>query len=308
MSDMEDVSYSTLIDSGAIRSFVDKSIAEKFPQNVITLERPVPLELFDGQPTSAGEISKAYKDSISFADGTIQTVEFLVTRLHPTAPVVLGLPWLRKFNPDINWSDLSLAFRESNARISAALAEDIIQWVELNESGEARKQQRKRRAATVQEVEEEERKPERKDFPAKEEMDVLGSDAGEDPILLGMNEWLAFGDWIAEYNNDVDNWKQEYHIGGNNHGYSEKAFQAWVAKGHERTSKLPAYQQKRCWIHKRVGKMTTQVPAKVLSPKTQKIPTSTKLQHRQQRTKRGIWKKGDKKQVEKREGPNLPGK
>ena len=110
MLDDEDVSYNTLIDSGATRSFVDKSIAEKFPQNVTTLETPIPLELFDGQPTSAGEITKSFKDSISFADGTIQTVEFLVTRLHPTAPVVLGLPWLRQFNPEINWTELSLAF------------------------------------------------------------------------------------------------------------------------------------------------------------------------------------------------------
>ena len=127
MSDTADVSYSTLIDSGATRSFVDRTIAEKFPQNVTELEHPIPLELFDGQPTSAGEITKTYKDTISFIDGTIQTVKFLVTRLHPTAPVVLGLPWLKQFNPDINWSDLSLAFREGNARISAALAENIVQ-------------------------------------------------------------------------------------------------------------------------------------------------------------------------------------
>ena len=110
MSDNEDLSYNTLIDSGATRLFVDRSIAEKFPQNVTELEQPIPLELFDGQPTSAGEITKSFKDTITFVNGTIQIVKFLVTRLHPTAPIVLGSPWLQQFNLDINWSDLLLAF------------------------------------------------------------------------------------------------------------------------------------------------------------------------------------------------------
>ena len=173
MSDNEDVSYNTLIDSGATRSFVDRSMAEKFPQNVTELDQPIPLELFDGQPTSAGEITKSFKDTISFANGTIQTVEFLVTRLHPTAPIVLRLPWLKQFNPDINWSNLSLAFREGTARISAALAENIVQVGNKDESGNALK------------TEDEERE------------EAWKGEKMEDPMLLEMNKWLEFADWIG---------------------------------------------------------------------------------------------------------------
>jgi hypothetical protein len=78
-SDSENISYNTLIDSGATRSFIDKTLAEKFPKNISDLDTPIPLELFDGQPTSAGDIVKTFKDTISFADGSIQTVEFLIT-------------------------------------------------------------------------------------------------------------------------------------------------------------------------------------------------------------------------------------
>ena len=174
------------------------------------------MELFDGQPTSAGEITKSFKDSISFADGTIQTVEFLVTRLHPTAPVVLGLPWLRQFNPEINWTELSLAFG-GKTRISAALAGKIEQRGELDES-------------TKEEEEEDE--------------------SEDDPILFGMNEWLLYDKWSKDYERDEELWRKKYHIGANNVGYLEKAFRAWAMKADKRSSKLPKYKQKRRWIYK----------------------------------------------------------
>ena len=243
MSDDEDVSYNTLIDSGATRSFVDKSIAEKFPQNITTLETPIPLELFDGQPTSAGEITKSFKDSISFANGTIQTVEFLVTRLHPTAPVVLGLLWLRQFNPEINWTELSLAFG-GKTRISAALAGKIEQRGELDES-------------TKEEEEEHE--------------------SEDDPILFGINEWLLYDEWSKDYERDEELWRKKYHIGANNVGYSEKAFRAWATKADERSSKLPKYKQKRRWIYKKKGK---QIPVAKDPPKTKKISSKPVLTQR----------------------------
>ena len=80
MSDLEDsVQYNTLIDSGALRPFVDFSIAEKHPENLTPLEQPIGLDLFDGKPLSAGHITHSYRDTISFDDGTIHLVEFLVT-------------------------------------------------------------------------------------------------------------------------------------------------------------------------------------------------------------------------------------
>ena len=120
------LSYNTLIDSGASRPFIDVSIAEKHPENATELESPLVLELFDGQPSSAGEITHLYRDTISFEDGTIQVVTFYITKLHPTAPIVLGLSWLRDVNPIIDWKDLTVTFWEQNIQISAAMAGDLV--------------------------------------------------------------------------------------------------------------------------------------------------------------------------------------
>jgi len=48
----------------------------------------------------------------------------LVTKLHPSAPIVLGLPWLRNTNLTIDWSALSLTFKTGpqSALPSLALA------------------------------------------------------------------------------------------------------------------------------------------------------------------------------------------
>ena len=69
--DLENNAYNTLIDSGATHSFIDKHLAERFPQNISDLEIPIPLKLFDGQPTSAGDITRTFKDTISFTDSSI---------------------------------------------------------------------------------------------------------------------------------------------------------------------------------------------------------------------------------------------
>ena len=130
-SDSENNAYNTLIDSGATHSFIDKCLTEKFPQNILDLDIPIPLKLFDEQPTSAGDITSTFKDTISFADSSIQTVKFLITQLHPMAPVVLGLPWLKEFNPEINWKDLTLTF-QGKERISASLVDSFNQLHLLN--------------------------------------------------------------------------------------------------------------------------------------------------------------------------------
>jgi hypothetical protein len=104
---------STLIDCGASRNFIDLRLAHSRPQFLIPLEAPIPLQLFDGAPSSAGDLTHQVITPILFIDGTIHKVSFLVTRLHPSTSIVLGLPWLRRWNPNINWRNLTLQFRES---------------------------------------------------------------------------------------------------------------------------------------------------------------------------------------------------
>jgi len=284
-SDSENLSYNTLIDSGATHSFIDKNLAEKFPKNISDLDTPIPLELFNGQPTSAGDITKIFKDTISFADSSIQTVEFLITQLHPTAPIVLGLPWLKEFNPEINWKDLTLTF-QGREQISASLVDSFTGTWNLNTS--------EKQDTSIPDSQH------KSAYNEQENVDV-------DLSVLEFNEWLLYTNWANDYDKDLEKWKNKYNIGDNGNGYSEKALKAWAERIDKRSSKLPAYKQKRRWIYKRVRKLHQDSIPQGLSTRVLNISKTSALQQWRKCMKRGM-KIGKPEKVERRMGPNLPGK
>lgn len=100
----------SLIDSGASKSFIDEDESRNYQNQLKKFDIPIPLTLFDGGASSSGEITYYLDARLVFDDGTLHYERLLVTRLHPSAKIVLGLPWLRKYNPPINWTDLSINF------------------------------------------------------------------------------------------------------------------------------------------------------------------------------------------------------
>src|ERR1700731_1696093 len=79
-----------------------------------TLTCPIQLRLFNGSITRL--ITQVIDQQFHFEDDTTYTERFYVTQLHTDAKVVLGLSWLQKHNPDIDWSTLSMRFRNSDTR------------------------------------------------------------------------------------------------------------------------------------------------------------------------------------------------
>lgn len=61
---------------------------------------------------------------VIFEDGTTHKRNFLITKLHPKTPIVLGLPWLREYNPRIDWKNLKLSLQD-DIMLSAAMVKDI---------------------------------------------------------------------------------------------------------------------------------------------------------------------------------------
>src|SRR5882724_10164751 len=102
---------SALINSGATSNFLDSSLAASPPFVLEPLDFPITLCLFDGKPASAGFIHESVNISVSFADHSTQSLSLLVMKLHPSTPIILGLPWLQSTNPTINWSALLLTFK-----------------------------------------------------------------------------------------------------------------------------------------------------------------------------------------------------
>ncbi|KAG5718343.1 hypothetical protein E4T56_gene8366 [Termitomyces sp. T112] len=104
----------TLVDSGATDNFVDKSLVALAPQPLRCLPAPIPLKLFDRDSTPAGDITHCLDTTLTFANGQQQELRLLVTKLHPSAPVVLGFSWLRSTNPHVNWPSLTLRLNWDN--------------------------------------------------------------------------------------------------------------------------------------------------------------------------------------------------
>src|SRR5882724_5473431 len=85
---------SALIDLGATSNFLDSSLATSPPFVLEPLDCLITLYLFDGKPANAGFIHESVNISVSFADHSTQSLSLLVTKLHPSTPIILGLPWL----------------------------------------------------------------------------------------------------------------------------------------------------------------------------------------------------------------------
>ena len=55
------------------------------------LAQPIALCLFDGKPTTSGFIHQLISTTVHFSDESHQDLDLLVTQLHPSAPIMLGL-------------------------------------------------------------------------------------------------------------------------------------------------------------------------------------------------------------------------
>src|SRR5882672_6649421 len=111
-----------LIDSGATSNFLNSSLADSPLFVMEPLDCPIALCLFDGKPVTAGFIHESVTTSVAFTDSSMQNLSLLVTKLHPSAPMVFGLPWLRSTNPTIDWSTLSLTFKTGPRSVLPSLA------------------------------------------------------------------------------------------------------------------------------------------------------------------------------------------
>ena len=102
---------SALIDLGATSNFLDLSLAASPTFVLEPLDHPIALCLFDGKPVTAGFIHESVNIAVLFADHSTQSLSLLVMKLHLSAPIMLGLPWLQSTNLMIDWSALSLTFK-----------------------------------------------------------------------------------------------------------------------------------------------------------------------------------------------------
>jgi len=96
------IRISALLDSGASACFIEKDFAECHKLPLVTKKCPVSVEVIDGRPLVSGDVTQETKALDIYIDKHQSTVVFSVIK-SPSNPVILGLSWLDRYNPDIDW-------------------------------------------------------------------------------------------------------------------------------------------------------------------------------------------------------------
>jgi Retroviral aspartyl protease len=95
-----------LIDSSATENFIDYRTAIRWRVKTKDLRRPHKVYNVDGTENQGGIISKSCVLRVRRGERQL-TQRFYVTNLGQDR-VILGYPWLREFNPEIDWEEGTL--------------------------------------------------------------------------------------------------------------------------------------------------------------------------------------------------------
>jgi hypothetical protein len=90
-----------LVDSGATENFIDKETMKRLRLGTKELKPPQPVFNVDGTHNKAGTINKTIHLYVTLGDME-QRLQFYVTDLGKDR-MILGYPWLKIFNPEIDW-------------------------------------------------------------------------------------------------------------------------------------------------------------------------------------------------------------
>ncbi|CUA67699.1 Transposon Tf2-7 polyprotein [Rhizoctonia solani] len=96
-----------LIDSGATANFISPRIVESLKIPTITLDCPRTVKMLDGSNPGQGKIWKQVQ--IVITPGSTQLLTALVCNIGENN-IILGSPWLKTENPEINWQEGRVSF------------------------------------------------------------------------------------------------------------------------------------------------------------------------------------------------------
>jgi len=97
----EGITVKVLLDSGATGILIDWRMAAKHGFRLQKLKRPITVRNVDGTNNSTGAITHQVEVNMYYK-GHIERIRMDVCDLGKTE-VILGMPWLQAYNPEINW-------------------------------------------------------------------------------------------------------------------------------------------------------------------------------------------------------------
>jgi hypothetical protein len=100
--DSSSIKVRALLDSGASTCFIGKDFADHHKLPLVTKKHPIPVEVIDGRTLVSGDVTYETTPLDIFLERYYSIIAFNVIE-SSSNPVVLGLFWLDKYNPSINW-------------------------------------------------------------------------------------------------------------------------------------------------------------------------------------------------------------
>ena len=101
-----------LVDSGASGNFMDEDFVNNLKLTTTKLNYSIRLTLADGKQSTGGFITHEIRNlQLTYGEHT-EVISFLITKT-PGTPVILGMPWLKKHNPHIDWVKKTVSLGES---------------------------------------------------------------------------------------------------------------------------------------------------------------------------------------------------
>ena len=110
----QNVETLALIDSGAGGKFIDQNYVWKLGVKIQKLEQPLIARNVDGTRNKKGEIT-SFVNLDLIINGRTKRTRLLITGLG-RQKIILGFPWLREQNPDINWQTGEFKWRNQTFR------------------------------------------------------------------------------------------------------------------------------------------------------------------------------------------------
>ena len=100
----EDIEATALVDSGAEGTFISQYLIDKFSIPSYPLEKPIMAQNVDGTPVKGADITRFTILPIRVGTTSIPT-NFLIIGGIANEQIILGHPWLKQNNPQIDWQN-----------------------------------------------------------------------------------------------------------------------------------------------------------------------------------------------------------
>src|SRR5713101_8229877 len=107
-----------MIDSGATEDFIDQGLCDKYQIPTRKAKKSREVYLADGQPSDIGPITHTAETTMTIGSHQEYATFQAANLEHHEA--ILGIPWVRKHNPRIDWANGQLKC-ESNLCINRCL-------------------------------------------------------------------------------------------------------------------------------------------------------------------------------------------